>query len=133
VLFRRWQPVGTRGRVAERALRFAIPIGWLLTTLLSLSVSPAAYSGRDPLQTLVALWGDIVAGAGHADSALGLALLSAYLWWRGLLLGRERLTRERLYTRFVGGLVAIIMAIAAAASITSPARAPLTGMLALLL
>src|SRR5262249_21246468 len=133
VLFRRWQPAGAGGRVLERVLRFAILIGWVLTTLLSLSISPAAYSGRHPVQALGDFWGDIVAGAGHAGNALGLALLTAYLWWRGLLLGRERLTRERLYMRFVGGLVVIILAIAVAASVTAPARAPLTGLLAILL
>src|SRR5262249_27983834 len=49
VLFRRWQPAGAGGRVLERVLRFAILIGWVLTTLLSLSISPAAYSGRHPV------------------------------------------------------------------------------------
>src|SRR5262249_15428636 len=73
-LFRQWQSAGMQGRVVERALRFAIPIGWVLTTLLSLSISPAAYSGRDPVHALGALWDDIVAGAGHTGSALGLAL-----------------------------------------------------------
>lgn len=63
----------------------------------------------------------------------GLAVLVAWLWWRGLLLGRGRVTRERMYIRFVVSLGATITALAGAAAIQGAARTLTASYLILLL
>ena len=63
----------------------------------------------------------------------GLALLVAWLWWRGLLLGRGRVTRERMYIRFVISLGATITALAGAAAIQGTERTLTASYLILLL
>ncbi len=114
---RRWT------RRAEAALRTLMIVGWLVTVVLSLLVSPVAYRGMPLTQLLVVVSSDLSTGAGRLGSDAGLALLVAYLWWRGLLLGRLPLARERLYKRFLIGLAALMLAIVGAAALRGTARA----------
>lgn len=64
---------------------------------------------------------------------VALALLVAYLWWRGLLLSRGRITRERMYLRFILALGMTIAALAGAVAIPHAARDLAASYLALLL
>lgn len=120
-------------RRAEAALRALMIVGWIVTVVLSLLVSPIAYRGTPLTQLLVVVSSDLSTGAGRLGSDAGLALLVAYLWWRGLLLGRLPLARERLYTRFLIGLAALMLAIASAASLRGAARAIADAIFAVLL
>ena len=64
---------------------------------------------------------------------VALALLVAYLWWRGLLLSRGRITRERMYIRFILALGVTIAALAGAVAVPHAARDLTASYLALLL
>ena len=80
-----------------------------------------------PLTLLATYWLSPSARAFLADGQdttgpVGLALLVGWLWWRGLLLGRGRVTRERMYIRFIISLGATITALAGAAAIKGPAH-----------
>lgn len=63
---------------------------------------------------------------------VALALLVAWLWWRGLSLSRGRVTRERMYRRFIVALGVTIAALAGAAAVQGEARALTISYLALL-
>ena len=132
-MLRRTPTEGRRGALISVVLKMALVVGWALTVVISLPLSPAAYLGT-PLTLLpTTIAADLDAGSVHIGAGIGLALFAAYLWWRGLLLGRLPLSQHRLYIRFVAGLVAIILAIACAAALSSQSRQALGGMLAFLL
>ncbi|MBF6592166.1 MAG: DUF4129 domain-containing protein, partial [Ktedonobacterales bacterium] len=76
---------------------------------------------------------DISDGGGRFGAILGLGLLAAYLWWRGLALTLQPLYRERIYSRFLVGLGVLILAIMAAATIGGAPRSMVVAALALLL
>lgn len=130
---RRAPAEGRRGAAISNALKIAIVIGWSLTAAISLLLSPAAYRGIDMTRLLPTVAADFYSGSVHVGTVIGLALFAGYLWWRGLLLGRLPLTQPRLYIRFIVGLVAIVAAIAGAASIRGQSRQTLGGILAFLL
>ena len=119
--------------VIATALKIAVGGGWALTVALSLLLSPAAYFGIRLDRLLPTIATDLETGSDHVGVTVALAVLVAYLWWRGLLLGRLPLTQHRLYSRFIAGLAAIVLAIASAAAISGPSRHTLGGMLAFLL
>ena len=102
---------------------------WLLTASIA-TLAPA---------TLVATFWlspsarDFLATGQDTTGPVGLTLLVGWLWWRGLLLGRGRVTRERMYVRFVASLAATITALAGAAAIQGAARALTASYLVLLL
>lgn len=122
-----------RRRDVGLALRAVIVLGFACATIASLLISPAAYGGRAPGDFPSALAADVVAGNGRLGAALALSILMAYLWWRGLLLGTLPLTRSRLYVRFVVGLAAVILLVAAASAVTGRARGGILAFLALAL
>lgn len=74
-----------------------------------------------------------LASGGDTSGPVALALLVAWLWIRGLLLGRGRLTRERLYRIFVVSLGVTVVALAGAASVQGGARGLTVVYLSLLL
>jgi hypothetical protein len=102
---------------------------WLLTASIA-TLAPA---------TLVATFWlspstrDFLATGQDTTGPVGLTLLVGWLWWRGLLLGRGRVTRERMYVRFVASLAVMITALAGAAAIQGVARALTASYLILLL
>src|SRR5262249_6369894 len=114
--FQREGPSSAREREDRRVgMRGLIVVGWLLTFLLSLHVSP------------------VVAGDVGTGSVLVVLLLVTYFWWRGLRLGSTVLGQERLNVRFLCGLAAIILAIVSASTLHGAARSADEGSLALLL
>lgn len=130
---RRAPTEGGRSAVISSGLKITVVVGWALTVVISLLLSPAAYLGTPLNRLLPTIATDLNDGSIHASAILGLALFAAYLWWRGLLLGRLPLTQHRLYIRFIAGLVAIVLAIASAAAFSGKARQALGGILAFLL
>lgn len=95
-----------------------------------------------PLSLLVTFWlspavRGFLANGSDTSGPIALALLVTWLWWRGLLLGRGRMVRERIYTRFIMALGATVAALAGAAAVHGAARdltaSYLTLLLALLL
>jgi hypothetical protein len=75
----------------------------------------------------------VLVNGGDTSGLVALALLIIWLWWRGLLLGRGRLTRGRMYVRFVVALGVTITALAGAAAIQGAARPLAASYLTLLL
>lgn len=124
---------GRRSAVISSALKIAVVVGWGLTVVISLLLSPAAYRGTPIERLMPTIATDFNSGSDHIGAIIGLALFAAYLWWRGMLLGRLSLTQHRLYIRFIAGLVAIVVAIACAAALSSQSRQTLGGILAFLL
>lgn len=74
-----------------------------------------------------------LATGSDTSGPVAVALLVAWLWWRGLSLGRGRLTRERMYRGFILALGGTIAALAGAAAIQGAARALTMSYLSLLL
>jgi Domain of unknown function (DUF4129) len=64
---------------------------------------------------------------------LGAAILTAYLWWRGLTLARRQLTRERLAVSFRTGLFVLVATVVLAQPMRVSARDQLDATLAFLL
>ena len=75
----------------------------------------------------------VLVNGGDTSGLVALALLIVWLWWRGLLLGRGRLTRGRIYVRFVAALGVTIAALAGAATIQGSVRPLAASYLTLLL
>jgi Domain of unknown function (DUF4129) len=108
-----------RRRMSTLLLTIAVATLGTLSLLVTYWLSPAARS--------------FLADGGDTSGPVALALLVAWLWWRGLLLGRGRLTRERMYVRFIAALGVTIAALAGAAAIHGEVRALTVTYLALLL
>jgi len=120
-------------RLAGVVARIAGVAGWLVAVGISLLISPAGYAGT-PLDRLAdAISADVVGGSARLGADAGLTLLVTWLWWRGLLLGRMSLTRERLHMRFLWGLAAMILAIASVATVQAASRTNVTAELSALL
>jgi hypothetical protein len=124
-------------RLIPFALAVALVVAaWVGTLLVMLRVSPGAYAGVAPTAPLSLGWlaqvaANIVTGSGRIAVDLGLVALAAYLWWRGLRVGREGATYDQLYLTFRIGLAGIIGA--TVVGVAGAARATLGGRLALLL
>src|SRR5262249_31784922 len=93
-------PGQQRGGVSRRQ-KEAVVVGWAVTAVATLYVSPA-----DTFPSLLSVSG-----------VIGLFLLVTYLWWRGLALGLEPVTQHRLNARFLVGITAIILAIVSAGAL----------------
>lgn len=132
-LLRRLPQAGRWSGMAELGVKLLALAGWIVTVLLSLTLSPAAYFDTPPHEWVAAFATDLLTGSGRLGVDVGLAFLAAYLWWRGLLLGRLSLTRDRLYVRFLWGLAAIVLAIVAAAALRGSARTVVATALGILL
>jgi|GEM_PF-1051043 hypothetical protein len=97
-----------------------------------------AVAGLGTLSLLATYWlspsaRSVLVSGGDTSGLVALALLIIWLWWRGLLLGRGRLTRGRMYVRFVVALGVTIAALAGAAAIQGAARPLAASYLVLLL
>jgi hypothetical protein len=97
-----------------------------------------AVAGLGTLSLLATYWLSpsaraVLVNGGDTSGLVALALLIIWLWWRGLLLGRGRLTRGRMYIRFVVALGVTIAALAGAAAIQGAARPLAASYLTLLL
>lgn len=103
------------------------------TLLLTLAVSMLGTGSLLATYMLSPAAHAVFTGSSDSGGPVALALLVAWLWWRGLLLGRGRLTRGRLYVRFIAALGVTIAALAGAAAIQGAARGLATSYLALLL
>jgi hypothetical protein len=114
-------------------LRLLLVLGFFATVLLSWLLSPFAYAGTGPADLVAAIVGDLIAGSGRLGADVMILLLVAYLWWRGILLGRLPLTRDRLYIRFIAGLIAVIVLVAIAGAATGAARTTVSALLAVVL
>lgn len=115
-----------------------VSVGWLAGLLVALRVSVSAYAGVSPNTALSLGWlaqvpQDVLAGSERVLAGVGLVLLYAYLWWRGLRLGREGATYDRLFLAFRVGLAAIVVAIIVAVGAPNPTHSALGGELAILL
>lgn len=99
----------------QLGMRVLVVIGWLLTFVLSLFVSP------------------IVTGNLGLGPILLVVVLLTYFWWRGLRLGHTSLTQERLSVRFLVGLAVIILAVVSASTLHGVTRSNEEGSLSLLL
>jgi hypothetical protein len=126
-------PETKRSAGAGVMLRLTTFLLWLLTVLLSLVVSPALAIRQDVLGSLTALATSVVTGDQRLGIVIGLVLLTTYLWWRGLLLGRLIVTRERIYTRFVGSLSVLVFLLIVASQLAGAARAQISALLAVIL
>jgi hypothetical protein len=126
--------IGRRGVAAM--LRASAPL-WALGALVGWRISPAGYAalpgGLLDLSWLGALGSDVVTGAPRLASLLGLLLLGAYLWWRGLRAGAGGFHVEGVLATLRGSLIAVIMAVAVAAGVPRAARMAVDGRLAALL
>lgn len=74
-----------------------------------------------------------LAGGSDTGGPVALALLVAWLWWRGLALSRGRVAHERMYLRFILALGVTIAALAGAGAIQGTARDLTASYLSLLL
>ncbi len=108
-----------RRRKHTLLLTFAVAGLGTLSLLATYLLSPTARS--------------VLVNGGDTSGLVALALLIIWLWWRGLLLGRGRLTRGRIYVRFVAALGVTIAALAGAATIQGAARPLAASYLTLLL
>jgi uncharacterized protein DUF4129 len=107
-----------RRRMSTLLLTIAVAVLGTLSLLVTYWLSPTAMS--------------VLASAGETGSPVVLALLVAWLWWRGLLLSRGRVTRERMYRRFIVALGVTIAALAGASAVQGEARGLTVSYLALL-
>ena len=103
------------------------------TLLLTIAVA-----GLGTLSLIATYWlspsaRSVLVNGGDTSGLVALALLIIWLWWRGLLLGRGRLTRGRMYVRFVVALGVTIAALAGAAAVQGAARPLAASYLTLLL
>lgn len=114
-------------RAAQALPRVLLFTGIAVTWLASLILTPAI----DGSALLAAPVQSIAGPSGGA--AFGLLPLVVYLWWRGLLLGQTRVTRERLYTRLLWGIVAIVIPLMVVNVTIVGARATLNGVYVILL
>jgi hypothetical protein len=127
-------PQPTSGPQRGRAIFGAIVLlGWAASVVLSLALSPSAYLGQSLPRAMVSFAADVGTGNVRIGADVGLALLAAYLWWRGLALTQQPIYRDRVYVRFLIGMGAIIFAIAGAAAFTGGVRVTLVTALLLLL
>lgn len=108
-----------RRRLNTALLTIAIVVLGPLSLLITYWLSPAAQR--------------FLADGSDSGGPVMLALLVAWLWWRGLLLSRGRVVRERIYIRFLVALGVTVAALAGAAAIPGAARALTASYLALLL
>ena len=108
-----------RRRVNRLLLTASIAVLSPVTLVITFWLSPSASA--------------FLANGQDTSGPVGLALVVGWLWWRGLLLGRGRVTRERMYIRFVVSLGATITALAGAAAIQGAARTLTASYLILLL
>jgi hypothetical protein len=123
---------------AAPLVRSLVALGWLAALVVALRVSPAAYAGVPAggvlgLGWLGTLGRDVATGADRLAPDIGLLALNAYLWWRGLRLGVEGATYDRLWLAFRLGLGATVLALVAMAATSGAPRAALGDRLALLL
>lgn len=88
--------------------------------------------GSELSQTFSHLGTDYPVDAPHLGPTLGLVVLTAYLWWRGLWLGRAPLSRGRLYARFLVGFAVLTAAVAGGSAVPARDRAAIEGPLGLL-
>lgn len=125
-----------RRAAAGMVLLVALPF-FLGAEVVAWRVSPAGYAGVPggpfDLSWVGALGDDLLAGASHVADLLGLAVLTGYLWWRGLRLGRAVLAVETVRRTFAFSLAAVIAALAVAAVVPGAGQAALAGRLGLLL
>jgi Domain of unknown function (DUF4129) len=133
VVFRRRSGPQDHDQRTEITIRLVTIAGWALALSLSLLLSPGAYAGMPLEQVIASILSDVVRGTSRLAVDLGLAILVAYLWWRGLLLGRLPLTRERLFTRGLWGGIALVASLVLLNNIAGSAGAQATALLALLL
>jgi hypothetical protein len=109
----------------------------LASWALLLQVSPAEYGSTagSPLDVtwLGTFVADVASGSDRAGHALGLLLLLAYLWFRGVRLGTRPPLLDDVLRRFKVGMAVLIFAIAALALTQTPVRAPAIGAFTFLL
>ena len=105
--------------------------------VLLLRIPPAEYGPTSTslsdvtwVRTLV---GDVASGSDRAGHALGLLLLVAYLWFRGVRLGTRPPLLDDVLRRFKVGMAVLIFAIAALALTQTPVRGPAIGAFTFLL
>jgi hypothetical protein len=121
---------GLRGQPATTVLVAAAPC-WALSATLAMRLSPAGYGAVGAW--LGALGHDLLTGGTRLNGALGVLVLAAYCWWRGLRLGQAPPHGERLAGILKVGLGAMILTIVFAAAVPGAAGGLLLGRLALLL
>lgn len=110
------EPGHRREGVSPIQKRFVVG-GWVVTAVATFFISPA-----ETFTNLLSCGG-----------VIGLLLLVTYLWWRGLALGLEPVTQHRLYTRFLLGTGAIILAIVSAGALRASVHDAEVGLLTVLL
>lgn len=142
VLLRRSRRTAT-GNDGGREAAVLVCLGWALTAAASLFISPAAFLGVSPgaalatlgselSQTFSYLGTDYPVEGRYLGPTFGIIVLLAYLWWRGLWLGRAPLSRGRLYSRFLFGFAALAAAVAGGSAVPAQDRAIVEGPLALM-
>lgn len=109
---------------------------WVGTLLGSVVLSSDAYRHL-PLDVAISAFvrdlGDGSIGPQLTKTMLGITFLTTYLWWRGLILSRQRLTRDRLFGRFRTGSVVLVATIFIAQPLPRLERDSVNAGLALLL
>lgn len=124
------------GRGVARAGLASAPLA-LAAYLVLLRVSPAAYGdapgGALSLGWLSALVNDLSAGNVQLIALFWLAVLTAYVWWRGLLLGVEPPAMFQVVRRFAIGTAVLILAVIVGGGATAEAHAQVSAALTLLL
>lgn len=109
---------------------------WAGMLLGSVVLSPDIY-GHLPLgAAITALIHDLHSGSVNPQAVitmLSIAILVTYLWWRGFMLSRQRLTRDHLFASFRAGSVILVAAIFIAQPLPRLERDSVNAGLALLL
>jgi uncharacterized protein DUF4129 len=125
-----------RGRGVERVGLASAPLA-LVVYLVLLRVSPAAYGeapgGPLSLGWLPALVSDLSAGDVQLIALFWLAVLTGYLWWRGVLLGVEPPALFQVVRRFGIGMTVLILAVIVGGGAPAAAHAEVSAALTLLL
>lgn len=143
VLLRRARVLGGGGGDDAREAGVVVFLGWAVTSAAAVMISPAAFLGSSPGTALATLGKelslkfnhlgtDYLVDTPHLGPTVGLVLLTAYLWWRGLWLARAPLGRGRLYARFLFGFAALAAAVAGNSAVPERDRGAVEGPLALM-
>lgn len=110
-------------RVGQAVVTLA---GWACVATLASIVSPLSRIS-DMSSFAMAMTGQ------NSGTVLGLGIVTAYLWWRGLALARTYVTRERVYRRLVIGFGVLVVVLIGATTLSGRARSILDAQFALLL
>jgi hypothetical protein len=110
------------GKVAGLLIVLGWAISLALMWYLRVYASSSALWQPGWLETLLH---DLQTDSGQIGAAIGLLFLSAFLWWRGLRLGRAHLEEDQIARSFKIGFAALILALLLIGTVPAATRGTL--------